>query len=200
MKKVVSFLSFIVFISGVNASDSDFSELSESTRENTGKIEELSKTVAEMQKKISLLEEALIKKNQEESDQKTTEIISKKTPDEVVKMARDLIEENNMDEARKMLSAFVTKNPTNVYNGMMLFYMGNSYFVEKDYKNAALEYMKGFQANPSGSKSAETLYKLAICFKQLQQMDKYKSTLKKIIDDYPGEFAKKASAELKKTK
>jgi TolA-binding protein len=83
---------------------------------------------------------------------------------------------------------------------MMLFYIGNTYFVEKDYKNAAIEYMKGFKANPNGSKSAETLYKLALCFKQLNQKDKCRSTLKKIVDDYPGSFAQKAASELKKIK
>ncbi|MDR1983190.1 MAG: tetratricopeptide repeat protein [Holosporaceae bacterium] len=198
MKKVIYFLSFIVLAVETSVGSDDFNELSDSVRENTGKIEELSKTIAELQKRISLLEDTLNKKNQEEANQKTVEIISQKTPEEILKISRDMIEENNMDDARKMLNAFITKNPTSIYCGMMLFYVGNSYFIEKDYKNAALEYMKGFKANSAGSKSAETLYKLALCFKQLQQMNKYESTLKKIVEDYPGEFAQKASAELKK--
>jgi TolA-binding protein len=82
----------------------------------------------------------------------------------------------------------------------MMFYIGNTYFVENDYKNAAIEYMRGFKAKPNGSKSAETLFKLAICFKQLNQTDKCKSTLQKIVGDYPGPFAIKATAELKKIK
>ncbi|MDR2157885.1 MAG: tetratricopeptide repeat protein [Holosporaceae bacterium] len=200
MKKIIYSLLFVVFVGEVVGKNADFVELSDSMRELTGRIEELEKIVGEMQKKISSLNDFINKSANEAAIQKEMEAITGKTPEEIIKSALDLIEENSIEEARKILNAFVAKNPTNIYCGMMFFYIGNAYFVEKDYKNAAIEYMKGFKANPTGSKAAETLYKLAICFKQLNEKDKCKSTLNKIISDYSGEFVKKASAELKKIK
>ncbi|MDR0632116.1 MAG: tetratricopeptide repeat protein [Holosporaceae bacterium] len=198
MKKKACLLLFAVIAGGIEAKNNDFTELSDSLREVIGRVEELERTVAEMQKKISSFEDSANKNLQEAATQKDAEALARKTPEEILKTAIDMIEENNMEEARRILNLFVAKNPTSIYCGMMQFYVGNSYFLEKDYKNAAIEYMKGFKANPSGSKSAETLYKLALCFKQLNEKEKLKSTLEKIVDDYPGEFSKKASAELKK--
>jgi TolA-binding protein len=196
MKKI-GFLLLISFIGEVSGKNNDITELSDSVRDLTGRIEQLEKTVVDLQKKAEELEN---KNSQEEKTQKDMETISQKTPEEILKMACDYLEENNMEECRRILNAFVTKNPTNIYCGMMLFYVGNSYFIEKNYKNAALAYMKGFKANPSGSKAAEALYKLALCFKQLGEEEKCKSTLEKILSDYKGEFARKASVELKKRK
>jgi TolA-binding protein len=197
MKKIICFLLFAVFVGETDGKDSGVTELSDSLRDLTGKVEELEKEVVELKKKVVELEN---KSSHEETVQREMEKISHKTPEEILKAARDLIDENNGEEGRSMLNAFVAKNPTSVYCGMMLFYVGGSYFVEKDYKNAALAYMKGFKANPTGSKAAETLYKLALCFKQLGEEEKCISTLEKIVNDYPGDFAKKASAELKKRK
>jgi TolA-binding protein len=200
MKKVIYFLLCGVLVHDADGKSADFVELSDSIRELTGRIEELEKANAEMQKAISSLDDLVHKYTNEVVVQKEMEAVAGKSPEEILKSAADLIEENNMEEARKLLNAFIAKDPANVYCVMMYFYIGNSYFVEKDYKNAAIEYMKGFKANPKGSKSAETLYKLALSFKHLNENNKCKSTLEKIINDYSGEFAKKAAAELKKIK
>ncbi|MDR0677388.1 MAG: tetratricopeptide repeat protein [Holosporaceae bacterium] len=188
MKKIAYFMIFSVFIVvSVRGVDED---LSDSIRELTGRMEVLEKKIEEQDQKIVALENA---------DQKKEEV-SNKTPEEVLKIAKDKIEENNLSEARKMLNAFISKNPGNVYCGIMQFYIGNTYYLERDYKNAALEYMKGFKANPNGSKAAETLYKLALCFKNMKEKEKYILTLQKIAASYPGEFANKATNDLKKSK
>jgi TolA-binding protein len=111
-----------------------------------------------------------------------------------------MIDEGATDKARNLLEAFIKRNPTGIYCGMMLFYIGNCYFLEKDYENAAVEYMKGFKTNPNGSRAAETLYKLALCFEKLHENANCKLTLERIRDDYPGEFAKKALQKLKNMK
>jgi TolA-binding protein len=198
MKKTVAFL--VLVTCAASGKNSDVAELSDSVRESVGRIEYLEKTVAELQKRVVFLEESLEKNQEKVIDQKDASVVENSTPEEILKNALDMIEENDAEGARNLLSAFVKRKPEDIYCGMMMFYIGNTYFIEKDYKNAAIEYMKGFKTNPKGSKSAETLYKLALCFKQLNQKDKYKSTLKKIIDDYPGPFAQKAAAELKKNK
>jgi TolA-binding protein len=80
---------------------------------------------------------------------------------------------------------------------MAMFYVGESYFKEKDYKNAAIEYMKSYKKNSKGHKSAEALYKLALCFKRLSKNEECKATLDKLIRDYPnsGDILTKAKKE-----
>jgi tol-pal system protein YbgF len=181
-------LSFVI-----EAKDASINELSESVRTLTGKVEELTKNNDELQKRVSFLEDLINKKNEEE-------VLANKSPEEIIKSAKDMIKEKNMNGARQLLKAFISKNPKSIYCGMMLFYIGKSFFKENDYRNAALEYMKSYKTNPTGSKAAKALYKLAQCFKELSETVKCKSILEKIINDYPGRFAEKASKELKKLK
>ena len=68
---------------------------------------------------------------------------------------------------------------------MMLFYKGESFFYEKNYESAAIEYRNGYKTNPNGSKAAKTLYQLALCFEKLAKIEEAKKILKKIISDYP---------------
>jgi TolA-binding protein len=177
----------------------------------TGKVEELEKKIEEAEKKLREIEKKLSdlesdhsQREKEETEAREAEfLIANKMPDGVVKAAEKLIEEGNTTEARKPLKAFIAKNPGNIYCGMMMYYVGESLFLEKDYQNAAIEYMKSYKTNPKGSKAAAALYKLALCFKQLNEMDKYKTTLEKIVDECRstgGEFYKKASEELKTIK
>ena len=192
MKKVsIALSAFMLFANyEVLAKDASLEELADTVRELQGRIETLENEIKELKNE----------KAQEESAQKAADDVVGKSPEAVVKEVSDLIEQNEMEKARRIVHTFVEKNPTSIYCGMLLFFAGNSYFVEKDYQNAAMEYMKSFRANPKGSKSAEALFKLALCFRNLSQMEKCKSTLEKIIKDYPGDVANKAKTELNKIK
>jgi TolA-binding protein len=173
--------------------DSAVEDLAESTRILTGKIEEL-------ERKITLMEDAQRKKIEAEAIQKETAVIEDKKPEEVIKMAKDMIDENRNTEARRLLEAFASKNPKSIYRGMALFYIGKSYFRDKDYQNAAIKYMESVEANPKGSKTGKALYLLSLCFRYLSERAKCRAILEKIIKDYPGPFAVKAANDLKKLK
>ncbi|MDR2106906.1 MAG: tetratricopeptide repeat protein [Holosporaceae bacterium] len=203
MKKALYFSAFIVCTAGAEHFDEksgDIIELSDSLREITGRVEELENSVTDMKNKISSLENSTAKAKEEPVSEKEIKAVVCKTPEEITALVVNMIDEGNTEKARGILLAFVKQNPKHIYCGRMLFYAGNCYFLEKDYENAAMEYMKGFKANPHGGKAAETLYKLALCFEKLQKKDNYKLTLERIRDDYPGEFAKKAAEKLKNIK
>ena len=216
MKKVYFMLSAFMLLANFEVSAEDLDgtfENLENSNENLNRVkdakktpgfEELSETVRELLGRVEVLEKEVqdlkTEKAQEENAQKEADNVVGKAPETVVKEVEDLIEQNEMEKARRIIHTFVDKNPTSIYCGMLLFYAGSSYFIEKDYQNAAMEYMKSFRANPKGAKSAEGLFKLALCFRNLSQMEKCKSTLEKIIKEYSGEFANKAKSELKKLK
>ncbi|MDR2766505.1 MAG: tetratricopeptide repeat protein [Holosporaceae bacterium] len=190
---VVCILAASEFLWARHEATRDVDDLAESVRLLTGKVEEL-------ERKVSLMEESQQKKTEEEAIRKETAVVDDKKPEEVIKMAKDLIDENRSAEARRMLEAFVAKNPKSLFRGMALFYVGKSYFLEKDYQNAAIKYMESFEANPKGSKTDKALYQLSLCFRYLSESSKRKAILEKIISDYPGRFAEKAAKDLKKLK
>jgi TolA-binding protein len=179
----VVFFSFFIFAES-DGQDSGWSE--EQIRILTGKTDELERKIADLEKEIKFLSESLVKKQKEEDLEKDAELIAGKTPEEIVKIASDYIDDNNLVDARKILRLFIKKNPSDVHVGMMMFFLGESYFKEKDYKAAIKEYKDSYTTNPDGSKSAEVLYKLAICFKNLSKPDEARTILDKLIADYPG--------------
>jgi tol-pal system protein YbgF len=149
-----------------------------------------------MEKEISSIREAFSQKLEENKTKEAENAVEQKNPKEILKTAADLIEDNNLEEARKLLSAYLKKHPNEAYSGVMHFYVGNSYFLEKDYKKGALDYMASYKKDPHGSKAAESLYKLALCFKRLNKNNEAKSTLDKLISDYPkSEIIAKAKKE-----
>jgi len=199
MKSV--FLCGFVFLSlyGAEAKDlvdtkSDNSDLEELVRDHGGEIEEL-------KHRISVIEQNLGISHQKKVPSKSPEQIAKdikgKSPEEIITMAKDLIDLDKCQEARDVLNAFIKEHPKNLYCGRMHFYIGKSYFKEKDYKNAAQAYMESFEVNPNGTKTPKALFRLSLCFFKLGKQDQRKITLEKLAETYPKfKYGEKAIAKL----
>ncbi|MDR1551411.1 MAG: tetratricopeptide repeat protein [Holosporaceae bacterium] len=187
MKKFL--LLSVLLVDCLFAEDRD---VEEDLRELRGRIEKIEQTLS-LQQSIS----------EEKAKDATTSIdvgvIAGKTPEQIIEISLDRMWEGDFRGARQILQAYIVQNSGSLFMGMMLFGVGNTYAAEKDYQQAAVKYMEGFKKNPRGAKAAETLYRLAMCFNRLEQQDRYISTLKKIIQDYPGEWKVRANELLKAT-
>jgi TolA-binding protein len=197
MKKIFFISVLLGIMCDLNAQDGSLEDLSESVRILTGKVEEMENKLKETQNKLDVLVSA---KAEEDAVRRDAEIIANKTPEEILKTAKDMIKDKKTNEARSMFNAFISKNPRDIFCGMMEYYVAKSFIKDGDKQNAAIWFMKSFKTNPKGAKVPKTLYKLALCFKELSETVKCKSTLEKIISDYPGMFAQKAKKELAKLK
>lgn len=192
MKKVALLLLLPIGCFGATSS----SNLEEEIRELRGRIEELERRLKEFEEKNGALVERIASEEKQAKQRKYEDAISKKTPQQILKHVVDLIGDGAFEEARGELQAFIKKDPDNIYCGWMMFEIGNTFFSEENYREAALWYMKAFKKNPKGCKAAETLYKLSLCFKSLKEKGKQKSIVDKMLKDYPGNFAKQAKKEL----
>lgn len=176
-------------------SSEEINEIAEQTRLNTGAIDELKQTIKELQQKIEALEKGA---HEEKSNQETQSEIKGKSADEVTKMAVSLIDENQTEKARCILEAYIKDHPKDHHCDTMYSHIGESYFREKNYKDAAAAFMQSYELNPSGKKCPECLYKLALCFGELGKKGPMKETLQRIIDSYPkSDSAKRAKEKLK---
>lgn len=203
MKKVL-FCGFVLFgLSFVNAeqnaksnnSDSDIEEL---VRNHNGKIEEL-------EHRVKIIEQNLGISHSESTATKSPEQIATeikgKSPEAILEIAQNFLKHDKYEDARNVLNAFVKDNPKSSYCGIMHFYIGKSYFEERNYQNAAKAYMESFEASPNGKKAPKALYKLSECFMKLGKENQRKITLEKLSATFSqSKHGKKASAELKKLK
>ncbi len=175
--------------------DSDFEEL---VRSHNGKIEEL-------EHRIKIIEQNLgISHTESISTEKTNQVedeIKGKSPEAVIEISKSFIKQDKYKEARRVLDAFLKTSPKISYQGKAHFYIGKSYFEEKEYQNAAKAYMETFETSPNGIKAPKALYKLSECFMKLGKRDQMKITLEKLVSTFPkSKYGKKASEKLKNLK
>ncbi|MDR1334765.1 MAG: hypothetical protein LBJ19_00595 [Holosporaceae bacterium] len=174
----------------------DPSELAEAIRDISGQLEELKKKVADQQIEIDALRVELKKHKDEQSVRATADIILKKSPEEIIQIAVDEMSSGDTEGARHLLETFIKNNSQSIYVGKMEHYIGNSYFQDHKYKEAATAYLSSYEHNATGSKSAESLHKLAQCLKKMSEaaeseVDRSKlqqncqTTARKLINDHP---------------
>ena len=205
-KKVKKFfLHSLIFLSlsNVNAVDTvdlktNESDLDELVRNHSGEIEEI-------KYRIKIIEQNLGISHQEKIHSKNSEQIEEdirgKSPDEIIEKAKDLINIDKCQEARDILNAFIKQNPRSLHCGRMHFYIGQSYFMEKDYQKAAKSYMESFEINPSGTKTPKALFRLSQCFFKLGKQNQRRVTLEKLALTFPKvKYGKKAIAKLNELK
>lgn len=112
--------------------------------------------------------------------------IKDKNAEQEFQDAYSMIKSRDYKNAREAFIKFTNSYPNNLLIGSARYWIGETFFVEEDYEKAAIEYLKGYQANIRGSKAPENLLKLA---KSLAKFDKRKVeaciTLAKLGAEFP---------------
>jgi tol-pal system protein YbgF len=65
------------------------------------------------------------------------------------------------------------------------YWLGETYYVQGDYKQAAQSFLEGYRGFPQGRKAPETLFKLAQSLQQLDQKPQACSTFAEVAKNYP---------------
>ena len=82
-------------------------------------------------------------------------------------------------------SQLVNAYPNDALASNAQYWLGESYFVRGQYKNAADAFLKGYKKYKSGDKAPDTLLKLGMALAELGQKDAACSTLDELKTKYP---------------
>jgi tol-pal system protein YbgF len=82
--------------------------------------------------------------------------------DEQYQYAFDLMRQTKYGEAEQALSTFVDDYPDHPLAGNASYWLGEAYYVRKDYNNAALTFAQTFQKYPQSGKAPDSLLKLGM--------------------------------------
>lgn len=101
------------------------------------------------------------------------------------------------DDAIAAFEKFAADNPQNPLVSSAYYWMGESYFVEKDYENAAKKFVGGYKKFPKGQRAPETLLKLGDSLAGLNKKKDACITYGKLANEFPkaGNVVKKKLAE-----
>ena len=191
--------------------------------EEKGKtFEEKNRTLEEKSRTLEDRAKILEEKFKETGDrfkgleEKMTELVSKlkeveklpptkETPTEVkgasksvgdlYKDAYETFQKGNLEGARRKFEAFLKKYPNTELSDNAQFWIGETYFLKKDFEKAILEYEKAIVKYPEGDKIPAALFKQALAFLELGDKTNARNLLKRVIERYPhseqAEMAKK---------
>lgn len=107
----------------------------------------------------------------------------------------------DMEGARRKFEAFLRQYPNTELSDNAQFWIGETYYLRKDYEKAILEYEKAIAKYPEGDKIPAALYKQALAFMELGDHTNGANLLKRVIEKYPGsDQAKQAKKKLETIK
>ncbi|HLD30194.1 MAG TPA: tol-pal system protein YbgF [bacterium] len=115
--------------------------------------------------------------------------------------AYETFQRGNLEEARRRFEAFLKQYPNTELSDNAQFWIGETYYLKKDYEKAILEYEKAITKYPEGDKISAALFKQALAFSELGDKTNARSLLRKLIERYPhsdqAEMAKKRLETIK---
>ncbi|WP_221250399.1 tol-pal system protein YbgF [Desulfuromonas versatilis] len=120
------------------------------------------------------------------------------TPEGIYARALDLIQRDaNYAQGRTLLQDFLQRYPQHSLSVNAMYWVGESYYGEKKYENAILQFQDVIQKYQDHPKVASALLKQGLAFKALGDTKNAKVIMQKIIDSFPlADEAKKAKGYL----
>jgi tol-pal system protein YbgF len=94
-------------------------------------------------------------------------------------------EQGDFGRAEAALKAFIAANPSHRLAGNAQYWLGETYYVRRDYQNAAVAFAEGFQKFPNNEKAPDNLLKLGMTMGQLNQKARACGTLGELEKRYP---------------
>lgn len=107
------------------------------------------------------------------------------SPEEAYQKARSFISAGDYDKATFALNTFIDLHPTHDLVQAALYWLGETFYIRKQYAEAAKKFAESYQKNDKGSKTADALMKLAMSLARLEKKQEACTTLKKLKTDFP---------------
>ena len=108
------------------------------------------------------------------------------TPKQQYDYATALItKEQNFPEAERALKAFIAAHPTDALTPNAYYWLGETYYVRKDYQQGAFTFAEAFQKFPKAAKAPDSLFKLGLSLAQLKQTKEACTAYGRLLDNFP---------------
>jgi tol-pal system protein YbgF len=107
------------------------------------------------------------------------------TPEDQYNQAFALLRAGDYASAEQALKGFLAAHPQHELAGNAQYWLGETYYVRGDYKQAAVAFLDGYRAYPKSAKGPDNLLKLGITMGQIGQSKEACAAFQKLSADYP---------------
>ena len=109
--------------------------------------------------------------------------------------AFNLLKQSQYEPAIQSFTAYLSKYPTGDYSDNAQYWLGEAYYVTRQFEQALLEYNKLVVNFPHSQKYTHALLKIGYCYQELGRIDEAKKYLQALTRQYPGETASRLAEE-----
>jgi tol-pal system protein YbgF len=89
------------------------------------------------------------------------------SPQDQYQYAWGLLRAQDYPGAEAALRSFIAKHPKHTLAGNAQYWLGETYYVRKDYRQAAVAFAEGYQTYPNSAKAPDNLLKLGLALAQI---------------------------------
>jgi tol-pal system protein YbgF len=104
---------------------------------------------------------------------------------DLYKDAYETFQRGNLEPARRKFEAFLKQYANTELSDNAQFWIGETYYLQKDYEKAILEYEKTIAKYPEGDKVSSALFKQGLAFLELGDKSNARNLFRRVIDRYP---------------
>lgn len=107
------------------------------------------------------------------------------TPENSYKQAFDVFKSGETAKAREMFTKFTEQFPDNKLSANARYWIGETYYLEKNYEQAVLEFQRVIKEYPGKEKVPAAMLKQGLAFKELGDAKSARFIIKDLIDKFP---------------
>ena len=106
-------------------------------------------------------------------------------PKEQYTFALNLLRQTKYKDAEQALVQFIATRAEHPLAGNARYWLGETYYVQKDYEQAAQTFFNGYRVSPSNVKAPDMLLKLGMSLFQIKKPKEACATFDKLAHDFP---------------
>ncbi len=96
-----------------------------------------------------------------------------------------MLNDQNFTGAERAFKAFIERHPEHELAGNAHYWLGETYYVRKDYRQAAFTFGDGYQRFPNSNKAPDNLLKLGMALGQLGQAKDACTAFSRLLTNFP---------------
>ena len=109
--------------------------------------------------------------------------------------AINFLKKGNYDRATKGFRDFMTKYPQSTLRDNAHYWLAETYYVMRNFRQARDEFAKVIKENPKTPKAADVLLKIGYSHYELGEWPKARANLSQVVSLYPGSSAAKSAEQ-----
>ena len=96
-----------------------------------------------------------------------------------------MLKQQNFSRAEKALMAFLEKHPQDDLASNAQYWLGETYYVRKNYQDAAFAFAEGYQRYPKSRKAPDSLVKLGMSLSRMNKREEACTACSRCLSKYP---------------